>query len=175
MNVDIGQAAGLGTVRLRLDAVSPADAEEMAVVLGDPRLHEFTGGSPLGALELRSQYHRWAAGSGKPGELWLNWIVRLRATGEAVGFVQATVTTAAHAPPAAEVAWVIGVPWQGRGYAAEAAGALTGWLARGGVTDVTACIHPRHRASERVAERCGFALTSGMVSGERVWRLRPPA
>jgi RimJ/RimL family protein N-acetyltransferase len=175
MDVNTGQAAELETGRLRLDAVCPDDAEEMAVVLGDPRLHEFTGGAPLTALELRSQYQRWAAGSGKPGELWLNWVVRLRATGEAVGFVQATVTRLPGRRPAAEVAWVIGVPWQGRGFAAEAAGALVRWLIEGGVATVTACIHPQHHASERVAERCGFTLTSGMIKGERVWRLLAPA
>jgi RimJ/RimL family protein N-acetyltransferase len=175
MDVDVGQAAELETERLRLVAVRAADAEEMAVVLGDARLHEFTGGSPLNALELRSQYQRWAAGSGKPGELWLNWIVRLRATGEAIGFVQTTVTQLRRSRPVAEVAWVIGVPWQGRGFAAEAAGALVRWLSHAGVTDVTACIHPQHRASERVAERCGFTLTSGMIKGERVWRFQPSA
>lgn len=168
--MDIRAAAELLTSRLRLAPVSEADAEEMAIVLGDPRLHEFIGGSPPGALELRAQYRRWAAGSGNPDELWLNWVVRLRATGEAVGFVQATVARPPGRPLAAEVAWVTGVPWQGRGFAAEAATALVGWLAEAGVADVTACIHPRHRASERVAERVGFLLTSGTVKGERVWR-----
>jgi RimJ/RimL family protein N-acetyltransferase len=171
--VDIRAAAELDTPRLRLAPVSEADAEEMALVLADPRLHEFIGGSPLGALELRAQYRRWAAGSGNPDELWLNWVVRLRATGEAVGFVQATVNRQAGGGLAAEVAWVTGVPWQGRGFAAEAATALVAWLARGGVAGMTACIHPEHRASERVAERVGFMLTSGVVKGERVWCYEP--
>jgi RimJ/RimL family protein N-acetyltransferase len=172
--VEIRGAAGLDTPRLRLAAVTEADAEEMAVVLSDPRLHEFIGGSPLGALELRTQYRRWAAGSGNPHEVWLNWVVRLRDTGEAIGFVQATVARPPGARLTAEVAWVTGVPWQGRGFAAEAAAALVGWLADAGVGDVTACIHPQHRASERVAERVGFAPTGGTVKGERVWRYRPP-
>lgn len=172
--MEIRAAGELDTPRLRLAAVSEADAEEMAVVLSDPRLHEFIGGSPLGALELRAQYRRWAAGSGNPDELWLNWVVRLRATGEAIGFVQATVSRQPGGGLAAEVAWVTGVPWQGRGFAAEAAGALVDWLAAAGVAELTACIHPEHRASERVAERVGFTLTGGMVKGERVWRYRPP-
>lgn len=172
--MEIRAAGELDTPRLRLAAVSEADAEEMAVVLSDPRLHEFIGGSPLGALELRAQYRRWAAGSGNPDELWLNWVVRLRATGEAIGFVQATVSRQPGGGLAAEVAWVTGVPWQGRGFAAEAAGALVDWLAAAGVAELTACIHPEHRASERVAERAGFTLTGGMVKGERVWRYRPP-
>jgi len=172
--VEIRPAGELDTPRLRLAAVSEGDAEEMAVVLSDPRLHEFIGGSPLGALELRAQYRRWAAGSSNPDELWLNLVVRLRATGEAIGFVQATVARHPGRGLAAEVAWVTGVPWQGRGFAAEAAGALVDWLAAAGVAELTACIHPQHRASERVAERIGFALTGAMVNGERVWRYRPP-
>jgi RimJ/RimL family protein N-acetyltransferase len=189
MPVDISSAADLQTRRLRLAAVRETDAEEMAVVLSDPRLHEFIGGGPLGVFELRAQYRRWLAGSGNPAEIWLNWVVRLRETSEAVGTVQATVTLADPAGSAgaggsavttgparaAEVAWVIGTPWQGRGYAAEAAGALVAWLTSAGVGDVTACIHPRHRASEGVAERAGFALTTGMVDGERVWRFQRDA
>jgi RimJ/RimL family protein N-acetyltransferase len=167
----------LETPRLRLTAISESDAEEMAVVLGDTRLHEFIGGGPLGAPELRAQYRRWAAGSGRPDELWLNWVVRRRepattiGPGEAVGTVQATVTAAASGALAAEVAWVIGLPWQGSGFGAEAAAALVASLTGAGVTEVTACIHPRHRASERVAERVGFLPTAGMIEGERVWRL----
>src|SRR5215471_6790944 len=117
MDVEIGPAAELETPRLRLTGIREADAGEMAVVLGDPRLHEFIGGSPLGVLELRAQYRRWQAGSGRPDELWLNWAVRLRETGEPVGTVQATVTQPPGGRLAAEVAWMIGVPWQGRGFA----------------------------------------------------------
>lgn len=165
-------AAAIETPRLVLTALREADAEDMAVALGDGRLHEYIGGAPLGVLELRAQYRRWVAGSGKPDELWLNWVVRLRETGEAVGTVQATVTTMGGDAPAAEVAWVIGLPWQGRGYAAEAAGALVAWLTDRGVAYLTACIHSRHHASERVAERVGFRLTCGVVDGERVWEAR---
>lgn len=47
---------------------------------------------------------------------WHNGIVRLRAERAAVGFVQATITG-----DTADVAWLIGVPWQRRGIAIEAA------------------------------------------------------
>jgi RimJ/RimL family protein N-acetyltransferase len=175
--VDAGTAAVIETPRLRLTAIREADAAEMAVVLGDERLHEYIGGSPLGVAQLRAQYRRWLAGSGKPDELWLNWVVRLRESGEAVGTVQATVTGAVAAAAsdssglAAEVAWVIGVAWQGQGYAAESARALVAWLTAAGVGKVTACINPWHRASELIAERAGLSLTNEKVDGERVWRL----
>ncbi len=140
----------------------------MAAVLGDERLHEFIGGSPASAADLRARYERLVAGAPDPAVSWLNWIVRLRATGQAMGTVQATVTRRRQA---AEVAWVIGTGWQGRGYAAEATSGLVGWLLGQGAVTITACIHPDHHASARVAARAGLSPTDGMADGERVWRL----
>ena len=80
--------AEITTQRLLLTPLRPEDAEPMAGVLADERLHEFIGGRPAGDAELRSRYRRLAAGSPDPGEAWLNWIVRLSATREPVGTVQ---------------------------------------------------------------------------------------
>ena len=150
------------TARLVLTPLVPDDADEMAVVLGDERLHEFMGGRPASREELRARYVRWAFGSGTADEHWLNWVVR--AGGEPVGWVQATVTGRC-----AEVAWVIGVPWQGNGYAGEAAVALVGWLRGRGADPITATIHPDHRASAAVATRAGLTATEDMVDGEKLW------
>lgn len=164
-------AEAIGTGRLLLIPLRVRDAEEMAGVLGDERLHEFTGGSPAGAADLQARYERLVAGSPDPAVCWLNWIVRLRTKGQAIGTVQATVTCGSLA---AEVAWVIGTRWQGRGYAAEAAGGLVSWLAEQGITTITACIHPDHHASARVAARAGLSPTDRMADGERVWQLITP-
>src|SRR5258708_29124460 len=53
----------IATRRLLLTPLRPEDAEPMAGVLADERLHEFIGGSPASADELRSRYRRLAAGS----------------------------------------------------------------------------------------------------------------
>lgn len=157
--------AVISTENLELAPLLEADSAKMAEVLGDERLHEFTGGSPADPGELRDRFRRLAAGSGRAEQLWLNWIVRLRATGQAVGTVQATVTGGT-----AAIAWVIGVPWQGNGIGSEAAAGLVGWLADRGATAVTACIHPAHHASQRVARRAGLTPTDTEIDGERVWR-----
>jgi RimJ/RimL family protein N-acetyltransferase len=176
VNVDIDSTVVVETARLRLTPVREADAAEMAAVLGDPRLHEFIGGVPASEPELRGQYRRWAAGSGNPDELWLNWVVRVRDSGAPVGTTQATVTPGGpDGGLAAVVAWVIGVPWQGAGYASEAAAGMAGWLTGTGTTLITASIHPWHRASEKVAQRAGFGLTDATVQGERVWRYQGAA
>lgn len=104
-------------------------------------------------------------------EEWHNWIVRLAADGTAIGTVQATVAVA---ELAAEIAWVIGVPWQGRGYASEAAAGLVEWLESTGTTTVIAHVHPDHVASGRVAARAGLSPTDELEDGERVWRRRVP-
>jgi RimJ/RimL family protein N-acetyltransferase len=187
-------AAAIGTRRLLLTPLRPQDAGQMAVVLGDPRLHEFIGGSPMKVADLTARYRRLAAGSPDPGEVWLNWIVRLRPAGEPdstgepdgarepactaepadaaepVGTVQATVTRQ-DGGWAASIAWVVGVPWQGRGYASEAAVALVTWLTGRGAAVITASIHPRHHGSAAVAARAGLSPTSREADGERIWQL----
>ena len=69
----------------------------------------------------------------------------------------------------AEIAWVVGLAWQGRGYATEAALALVRWLESRGVVRITANIQRDHEASETVARRVGLRPTGEMVVGERVW------
>lgn len=158
----------LSTERLSLVPLRPSDADEMATVLGDPALHAFIGGQPLDAEALRSRFARLAIGrSEDEPEEWHNWIVRRRDANEAIGTVQATVVPST----TAEISWVIGVPWQGSGYASEAARALVDWLLRTGVKTVEAHIHPQHAASEKVAQRAGLTLTEELLDGERVWRL----
>ncbi|HXP18155.1 MAG TPA: GNAT family N-acetyltransferase [Streptosporangiaceae bacterium] len=163
--------AVIRTEHLELAPLRESDAAEMAGVLGDPRLHEFTGGSPATADQLRDRFRRLAAGSGRPDEIWLNWIVRLRATGTAIGTVQATVTRAGDRPTAS-VAWVIGVPWQRGGYGSESAAGLVAWLSAQGATTITAAIKPGHAGSERVAERAGLTPTDRSADGERIWQLQ---
>ncbi|MCX3061294.1 GNAT family N-acetyltransferase [Streptomyces beihaiensis] len=69
----------------------------------------------------------------------------------------------------AEVAWVVGHPFQGRGYATEGALAMTRWLRGAGVRGLRAHIHPGHDASARVARALGLAATPETVDGELVW------
>jgi RimJ/RimL family protein N-acetyltransferase len=159
-------AVDLVTDRLVLTPLRIEDAETMVEVLADDRLHEFIGGRPPTRGELRTRYRMLTAGSGDPDEVWLNWIVRLRDTDEPVGTVQATVAFGA----SAYVAWIIGVPWQGQGFATEAAVALAGWLRQEGVPVLCAAIHPKHATSESVAARIGLLVTDEQDDGERIWR-----
>lgn len=161
--------ARIATSRLRLDPLSVDDAAEMVGVLAGPDLYVFTGGEPPTIEALRARYERLVVGhSGDGTEVWLNWIVRRASDGAAVGTVQATVVDEGRH---AEIAWVIGLLWQGQGFATEAAAAMVEWLRSVGVTSFTAHVHPDHGASIKVAERVGLQPTGDYVDGERVWRL----
>jgi RimJ/RimL family protein N-acetyltransferase len=158
-------APALETRRLRLTPLDPSDAGEMVSVLGDDELYVFTGGRPPTLAELQKRYRAQSAGSPSEGETWHNWIIRLVEDGVAVGFVQATVTG-----EEAEIAWLVGVDWQGRGLATEAATAMIEWLGAGGTRRLVAHIHPDHADSGKVAAALGL-LPTGEVDcdDETIW------
>jgi RimJ/RimL family protein N-acetyltransferase len=158
------------TSRLILTPLVPEDADEMFEVLDDERMHEFTGGSPLTLDELRSRYRRLAVGhSTDRTELWLNWVVRISGTKQPVGALQATVDADGSR---ADVAWEVGVPFQGQGFASESATAVVQWLIDHDVPVIRAFIYPDHVASARVAAHAGLGPTLERVEGEVVWRRR---
>jgi RimJ/RimL family protein N-acetyltransferase len=158
------------TERLTLDPLVPADADAMFAVLDDERMHEFTGGHPLTLEELRARYERLAVGQSADGsELWFNWIVRTNHDTAPVGVMQATVAADGSC---ADVAWEVGVPWQRRGIASEAARAVVSWLVDNDVPLISAFVHPDHASSQRVAARAGLKPTDEVIDGEVVWQRR---
>ncbi|MEU4671059.1 GNAT family N-acetyltransferase [Amycolatopsis sp. NPDC023774] len=158
------EAEAIKTPRLDLLPLLVAHAEEMARVLSDPALHTFIGGTPDTPEALRSRYERMTAGSPDPAVTWLNWVIRLRGEECLTGTVQATVSGAG-----AELAWVVGTPWQGRGIATEAAQGLVAWLERQAVPAVLAHVRPGHRASAAVATAAGLTPTDEWYDGEIRW------
>ena len=164
---DVSGVPALETERLRLEPLTAAHADEMAPLLDDPTLHTYVGGAPLSLDELRARYARQEGGLSPDGrERWLNWICRERFALAAVGYIQATVDVERRA---AQVAWVIGSAYQGRGYAAEAAVAMVAWLTEDGVRVIDAHIHPDHAASAGVARAIGLTPTPTFVDGEVRW------
>ncbi|WP_030943946.1 GNAT family N-acetyltransferase [Streptomyces sp. NRRL S-646] len=159
----------ISTPRLDLLPLRVSHADEMADVLSDPALHTFIGGSPYSPAALRVRYERLVAGSPDPAVSWCNWVLREREESRLVGTVQATVVGTV-----AEIAWVVGTPWQGRGFASEAARGLVGRLRQQSVRTVLAHIHPGHLASAAVARAAGLVPTGEVQDGEQRWRLSLP-
>ena len=164
---------GWATERLDLEPLAVAHATELAPLLDDPSLHEFTGGAPLPTAALADRYARLAARRSPDGnQMWGNWVIRVRASGAAAGVAQATLPAGGPAAGPAEVAWVLARPAQGRGYASEAARSLVALLRNDGWT-VVAHIHPGHLASQRVARAAGLSPTSDVHDGETRWISSP--
>jgi RimJ/RimL family protein N-acetyltransferase len=161
-------AEPIRTGRLTLLPLRVEHAEEMAAALADPDLHAFIGGAPLSPPDLRARYERLVAGSPDPAVSWCNWVIQVCDPGCLAGTVQATISADG---PTAEVAWVVGTPWQGQGIATEAARALVAWLGQQSVPAVIAHIHPDHRASAAVAAAAGLTPTDEWRDGEVRWQL----
>ena len=155
------------TSRLDLRPLRAEHAAEMTTALADSGLHAFIGGAPLTLAENRARFERMLAGSPDPAVSWCNWVIELRDAGCLTGTVQATISAEG---PTAEVAWVVGTPWQGRGIATEAARALVAWLGRQRVATVIAHIHPGHAASAAVAAAAGLHPTGQWHEGEVRWQ-----
>ena len=167
---DWTDAQDLSSERLELELLRVEHAEEMAPLLDDVALHSFIGGQPATRDELRRRYTRQVVGRSPDGsQRWLNWVLRRRDNGQAVGTTQATVSEQQDRLTA-DVGWVIGTSQQGQGYAHEAAQAMVGWLRLHGVEVVIAHVHPRHQASMAVARAVGLVPTDAIVDGEVRWQ-----
>jgi RimJ/RimL family protein N-acetyltransferase len=158
--------ARISTARLVLEPLRSDHAEELFSVLSDVMLYEYTHEAPpASAIGLRYRYRFLEARRSADGtEAWLNWVLVESMTGMSIGYVQATVKS-----NCADVAWVVGTPWQRRGFATEAAQAVVMWLSCAGVKAIRARIHPMHTASQRVAANAGLSRTLEVIGGEEVW------
>lgn len=145
-----------------------AHAGEMYEVLCDNDLYKFTGGEPPVSVHWLAERFSKLESRRSPDEkeYWLNWVVFDEVARALVGYVQATI-----AGDKADVAWVIGVKAQGRGYATSASRLMIDQLTKFGISDLTCHIGDNNIPSIRVAEKLGF-INSGVVDdGENIWRL----
>ena len=159
----------LDTDRLELTPMVEGDSDALFALLKDPEIHVFTGGHPPEAADnLRAKIRRRESRRSPEGdELWLNWTLRLKSDQSVVGYAQAGVKEGQ-----ADLAWVIGIPFQGLGYASEASRHVSKWLrSRLHVREFRANIHPDHVASHKVARSVGLRPSREHTDeGEQVWR-----
>ncbi len=143
----------LESERLILEVLRPGHAAELFSVLQDPEMYRYIPGNPpVSEEELLERYTRQAAHSDAEG-VWLNWILRLKADGRCIGYVQATIPAS---PPALLAYQVSSLHW-GRGYAFEACSVALAHLAEAWmVSEIHAEVDTRNAASIRLAERLGF-------------------
>jgi len=143
----------VATARATLEPQVAAHAAEMFAVLRDPRIYEYENEPPASEETLRERYAKLESRrSGDGREHWLNWTVRLH-SGEAIGYVQATVEEGGRA----FVAYVLGSRWWGQGLAQEAVRAMMDELrASYGVGHFVAVFKQRNQRSHGLLASLGF-------------------
>ncbi len=140
------------TARLRFREMTPGDLDDMADMLGDPRVMAFYP-APLSRAESADWIDRMQRRYDNDGHGL--WLIETR-DGDFVGDCGLTWQSA-NGARVLEVGYHVRSALQGRGYATEAALACVE-VARTHLapTTLTAIIHPGNIASRRVAERLGM-------------------
>ena len=147
---------------LTLEPQTAAHAEEMFAVLSDPAIYEYERQAPASLEWLRERFARLESRRSPDGaEQWLNWVIRL-ASGEAAGYVQATVSGNGRAG----IAYELASRYWGRGLARRAVDAMAAELvAHYRVHTLTAVLKRANGRSQRLLERLGFSLVSAEDAG----------
>jgi len=152
------------SARLVLEPVTPSHAAAMFTGLRDKRAYRYMPEEPPESVDaLRERYGNLASGLSPDGtELWLNWMAR---HGDVyVGYVQATVITAARA---VLIAYHIFPDMWRRGFGREATAAmLAAVTARHGLVEARAYIDTRNAASIALVESLGFTLRDTIANAD---------
>jgi RimJ/RimL family protein N-acetyltransferase len=143
------------TDRLVLRGFTEDDTEPLFAMLQDPDVVRY-----IGDRRIPTRQETWRAIAGYLGHWALRghglWAVEERASGELVGRIGILNPLEW---PGTEVAYTLGKPWWGRGFATEGARAAMDWgFENLGVDELISLIDPDNAASLAVATRLGERL-----------------
>lgn len=176
------QTLELKTERLILEPLQPRHAPLLFELLSDAVMYTYIPqDSPKSVEALAERYARLEVGHSADGnDIWLNFALRRLEDDSYLGTVQATVTG-----KRAYVAYELGPPHWGRGFATEAVRGLIGHLfSVYGVELIRAETDTRNERSAALLKRLGFACVErkenadffkGATSHEFVYELRQEA
>lgn len=157
------------TGRLVLEPLLPSHAEKLFALLQNPSLYEFIEERPPVDLATLTKRYEMLSTRHSPEQTqhWLNWALRERETGNYLGYVQATLGE----DHEAEIAYVLGVDYWGRGYAQEAVRAMLVELeSRYAVRALRAQIDERNLKSISLVKSLGFVWHS-RIGNDHVFQL----
>ena len=125
----------------------------MFALLCDPKIYRYENQPPRSLEWLRERFTKLESRRSPDGrEKWLNWVIRLE-SGEAAGYVQATVHDDGHAA----IAYVLGSRFWDRGIGRAAVSSLLQTLEKDyDVRRCTAVLKRANDRSRRLLERLGF-------------------
>ena len=168
----------LHSARLTLEPIQQAHAAAMFDLWQDRDIYTFIPEDPPPTLDwLTRRYEKLTRRQSPSGdEAWLQWALRRKHDQVLIGRLEATVRL----DKTAQLAWLLGTPYTGQGYAREAAQRMLDHLRdEYGVHEVEVEIDTRNVRSLRLAEALGFTRVNlrtfadhfkGASSDE--WRLR---
>ena len=154
----------LETPRLKLDAVTAANAAVLWRIMQGAHLREFQDIPRFTRDEFErrvaqrpKQFHARAIGR-------FEWLVSLADSRRAIGWVSLRIGEQMRG--AAEAGYSLLAPYRGQGYATEAVGAMVDAAFReSDLSRVDACSVPENATSRRVLERLGFRESKMQKSG----------
>lgn len=158
------------TERLFLRRSRPEDAETISAYRSDPDVHRHQGWERTDREGVRTEIEEMTGRApGEPGG-WVQLSVEQRESGLLVGDVG--LSRADGEPGVIKVGYTMAPAFQGRGYAAEAVGALVGYAFDAlGADVVRAYTSEENTPSIRVAEKVGMRLVERFERryGGEVW------
>lgn len=170
--IDPAAIRALKTERLVLEPTVRAHASESFELRGDHSLTRYTGrASPASVAALEHRYSRLETRVSPNGrDVWWNWQIRFG--GKVVGSCDATIAIDSDA---AYLGYEVFVPYQRRGLAREACGALIDFLReQPSVRRAVATVESDNPASWRLLDALRFtrvhAKPSPLTQGADEWR-----
>jgi RimJ/RimL family protein N-acetyltransferase len=146
------------TARLTIEPLGHEHAEGLFAALDDNRVGTFIGGADVTTVEALHDRIDGSIGPAWPTGHWHNWVARRSDDSVIVGRLEAT--TYGETRPTgkwAEVAYLFGPAFWGRGYAIEGVSWMLDHLRDELVVEeIWAAVHPGNVRSIRLLERLGF-------------------
>ena len=168
------------TERLILEPTTEAHAPLLWPLLQDESLYHFIPQNPPSIEDLKKVYRAWSARKSPDGkEIWLNWVVRLRSSGQYIGQFQSGFDE----KNGFSIAYTIGKSYQKQGYATEGmAGVIEFLFLKMNAKSIKSWVDTRNEPSIRLMKRLGFQSIQtinnadtfkGSPSNEVVFELTP--
>jgi RimJ/RimL family protein N-acetyltransferase len=148
----------LETPRLRLRAHTFEDFPASVALWSDPNVTRFIGDKPFTEEQTWARFLRYAGHWAVMG--FGLWVVEEKTSGNFVGefgYFDSKREIVPSITGFPELGWILATSAHGKGYATEGVKAVQAWGDKTFGPARTVCIiDPEHRASIRVAEKCGF-------------------
>jgi ribosomal-protein-alanine N-acetyltransferase len=142
----------LETPRFTIRQWKPDDAQELCMIMADPRVHRYTGDKPW-TLERSMKYIQLMLEKDFRTLEVFHGACVLKSNFEIIGFTGLNP----YLPKGPELEWQFGVPYWGNGYATEIGKAvIEAAFASTDIERIYGMVNPQNRASMRVMEKIGM-------------------